>query len=126
MNKKRKIGGLRYNEGKAEMSMVLEARAALEGVSRVLTHGRKKYTRGNWRKGLKQTEIVDSLARHMAAFMSGETYDTGPKGSGLPHVDHILCNALFLSEMFHTRSDLDDRVIRDNAPTKRGRRSTRA
>ena len=126
MNKRGLVGGLRYNEGKPEISMVLEARAALEGVSRVLTHGRKKYTRGNWRKGLKQTEIVDSMARHLAAFMSGETHDTGPKGSGLPHVDHILCNALFLSEMFHTRPDLDDRVIRDNTPKRKGRRSIRA
>lgn len=93
--------------------MVLEADAALNGVAAVLTFGKNKYARGNWKKGLSYNCCVDSLLRHLTAFQNGENLD---RESLLPHVDHILCNALFLSQMYHTRSDMDDRVI--NTPHK--------
>lgn len=96
----------RKNAGKAKLSFILEARHALEGLARVLEKGAIKYARSNWRKGLKFTEQVDSLSRHLAAFTSGE--DNDPE-TGLPHVDHILCNALFLAEHWRTHLELDDR-----------------
>ena len=99
--------GLRYNTGKPEMSMVLEANKAMEGVAKVLMHGKAKYHRGNWLGGLAHMGIVDCLMRHLTAYVSGEDKDAE---SGLPHVDHVLANALFLSQMYHTRPDLDDRV----------------
>lgn len=49
--------------------------------------------RDNWKGGLKMTEILDSMMRHIAALQSGEWTD--PE-SGLPHIGHIQCNALFL------------------------------
>lgn len=100
--------GLRYNNDKAKLSMIFEARNALDGLSAVLEHGARKYHRANWREGLNHTEIIDSMARHMTAYMAGE--DNDPE-SGLPHVDHMLCNTLFLSELYRTRSDLDDRPV---------------
>lgn len=102
--------GLRYNQGKAPLSMVLEANNALIGCAQVLAFGAEKYDRGNWRKGLKTTEIADSLLRHLSAYLSGEDTDSDSK---LLHVDHILCNALFLSETFRTHPQLDDRSIKD-------------
>ena len=99
--------GLRYNKDKPELSMVLEARRALEGCANVLAFGKKKYSRKNWLKGLGQVGIVDSLMRHLTAYMDNEDID---KETQLAHVDHILCNALFLSQMYHTRPDTDDRV----------------
>lgn len=98
--------GERRNAGKPVLSMVLEARHAWEGAAAVLQFGAKKYARANWRKGLKQTEIADSLARHLMAWAAGETTD--PE-TGLPHVDHVLVNALFLANTARTHPELDDR-----------------
>lgn len=114
MDRSTEIQGLRYNDGKPELSFILEARHALTGLARVLEHGAKKYSRGNWRKGLPHTEIMDSMLRHIAAYMSGEDID--PE-SELPHADHILCNALFLSEIIRTHPQLDTRKISSEVDT---------
>ena len=100
--------GDRANEGKPKMSLLLEAPEALRGVVRVLEMGMEKYARVNWRKGLSYNELMDSMMRHQVAFMQGEDID--PE-SNLPHVDHILCNALFLSEMTRIHPEHDDRAI---------------
>lgn len=99
--------GARYNEGKTQYTLVMEADAALKGITGVMENGAKKYSRANWKQGLGHVGIMDSMMRHYIAYLNGEDLD--PE-SGLPHVDHIGCNALFLSQMYHTRKDLDDRV----------------
>lgn len=110
---------LRYNEGKPKLSLIdLEA---LIPCANVLEYGADKYTvyedtggneikgsevgilsetlkvkvdgRDNWKNGLKKTEVLDSLLRHIAALRNGEDID--PE-SGLSHIGHIQCNAMFL------------------------------
>ncbi len=94
--------GTRNNNGKSQLSMILEAKHAINGCAAVLEMGAKKYSRGNWRKGLNHNEVVDSLLRHLTEYMSGEESDAE---SGLLHVDHILCNALFLAELTRTHPE---------------------
>jgi hypothetical protein len=99
--------GLRYNQGKLPLSMILDAQDALLGCAAVLAFGAEKYDRGNWLNGLKYTETADSALRHLLKFLCGEELD--PE-SGLPHVDHFLTNALFLSQMSKTHPQFDDRT----------------
>jgi hypothetical protein len=99
--------GLRYNDNKPKLSFVAEFPNALVGVTRVLEFGAQKYARSNWQKGLPFTEVLDSMMRHQIAWTNGEDLD--PE-SGLSHLDHILCNALFLSELSRTKPDFDDRT----------------
>ena len=60
----------------------------------------------NWKKGLLITEVCESMLRHIHAFLDCENND--PE-SGLPHIGHIQCNAMFLGAMVK-RPDMDDRV----------------
>ena len=101
--------GARFNQGKLRWSLV--SRKALEPLVKVLMFGAEKYEAHNWKKGLKYTEVCESLQRHMDAFMDGENND---KESKLLHVGHIMCNAMFLSYMYLFRKDMDDRYIDKN------------
>lgn len=95
----------RFNSGKPQWTMV--DFDALEPMVRVLDYGARKYSPHNWKKGLPYTQVVDSLMRHIIAFVGGEDID---QESGLPHVGHISCNAMFLSHMAMFRPDMDDRL----------------
>lgn len=82
---------MRFNSGKPQYSLI--DLQSLEQCARVLEFGAKKYARNNWKKGLPLTQILDSMLRHIAALSNGEFTD--PE-SGLSHIGHIQCNALFL------------------------------
>lgn len=92
---------LRYNEGKPELSYVLDAMPALKDMVAVMEFGAQKYDRNNWKKGFAKEKILDSLLRHIDAFYSGEDID--PE-SGLPHVGAIQCNAMFLAYHYGSNS----------------------
>ena len=96
--------GFRFNAGKLRLS--LSSPWADEGLAAVLTYGANKYAAHNYRKGLSWSETLDSLKRHLSAFIKGEDID--PE-SGLPHIDHIACNAHFLSHFQKLGSGVDDR-----------------
>ena len=81
----------RFNEGKPRYSFI--DLQSLEPMARVLEFGAQKYSRDNWKKGMPINDIFDSMLRHISAIQNGEMID--PE-SGLPHIGHIQCNALFL------------------------------
>jgi hypothetical protein len=105
-------GGLKYDESKPRMDLL--DFSALEGLSKVLTFGANKYAAHNWRKGISYSRLVAAMLRHLAAIQRGEDID--PE-SGLPHIDHLGCCWMFLSNMTKTRPDLDDRYKDATNPT---------
>jgi len=93
----------RFNQGKLQWSLV--DFNAFEDMVRVLEFGAQKYDAHNWKKGLMVSGVCESLIRHLFAYMNGEDID--PE-SGLPHIGHIQCNAMFLGN-YSKRPELDDR-----------------
>lgn len=98
------MSALKFDQEKPRMDLL--SRVALEGCAWVLTFGARKYADNNWRKGFKWSRLIGAAMRHLTAIMDGE--DTDPE-SGLPHVDHLACCVMFLSE--HQKKNLgeDDR-----------------
>lgn len=91
---------IRYNADKLQWNLV--DFKPLEGMVRVLEFGAKKYSPGNWKKGMGTDKIFESLMHHLVAIQSGEEND--PE-SGLPHTGHILCNAMFLAWMIENKPE---------------------
>ena len=66
------------------------------GIGDVLTQGAMKYDAYNWQKATEEDKerIKGAMLRHQMSYMSGEKVDTE---SGLNHMYHIACNAMFLA-----------------------------
>jgi len=95
---------LRYNSGKNRLDLVPPE--LIEEVGQVLTFGAEKYAPDNWKLGLKFSNCLASLKRHLTAFEKGE--DVDPE-SGLLHLSHVATNVAFLIWTMKHRPDMDDR-----------------
>ena len=85
--------GAKFSEGKPDYTLL--PLKALEGTIRVLEHGLVKYARDNWKKVPEgEHEYLKAMFRHLADILDGEEIDPD---SGLPHWNHVMCNALFIS-----------------------------
>lgn len=84
--------GAKYDSGKPQLSLL--PWDALEAVARVLEYGIRKYgVRDSWRTVPDgHRRYVDAALRHLAAVAQGEDTDSE---SGLPHLAHAACSALF-------------------------------
>jgi len=96
--------GLRYNKGKLRYD--LAPAFAQQEYAKVLTMGADKYGVSNWRNGMKWSNVIASLERHLEAIKRGEDYD---KESNLLHSAHIMSNAAFLTEYYKIYPQGDDR-----------------
>ncbi|MEM8626970.1 MAG: dATP/dGTP diphosphohydrolase domain-containing protein [Pseudomonadota bacterium] len=79
---------------------------ALAEVARVMQVGKEKYGRDNWAQGADWTRYLDAMQRHIWAFQAGE--DNDPE-TGLSHMGHAACNALFLTAYALRQIGCDDR-----------------
>jgi hypothetical protein len=99
----------RFNEGKRQWALV--DFESLEPMVEVLEFGAKKYSPDNWKKGLPVRSIVESLLRHIFAFLRGQ--DKDPE-SGISHIGHMMCNLMFLSYvMKHKKEEFDNRKTKE-------------
>lgn len=102
------VGGTKHDSDKPRMDL-LDAEA-LEELTKVLTFGAKKYAVENWRKGISFRRLLAAALRHVFAFMRGE--DKDPE-TGLSHMAHAMCCAMFVIWMQRHRPDMDDRYKHD-------------
>jgi len=89
----KKETALRFNKDKLKWSLI--DWTSLEPMVRQLMFGQKKYSRDNWKKGMKLSEIEDSLKRHSVA-LHNDPFSIDEE-SGLSHTAGLLCNSMFYS-----------------------------
>jgi hypothetical protein len=94
---------LRYNQGKVQWSLV--DYKSIEPMVRVLEYGCFKYSKDNWKKGMPASQIIESMLRHTFKLLEGELVD--PE-SGIEHVGHIQCNAMFLAYVLREKPEYND------------------
>lgn len=101
-------GGLKHDSGKAPLDLL--PYDSLEEIAKVLDFGAKKYTRGNWSNGIKESRLIAAALRHIHQYNSGMDLD---EESGVSHAAHAACNLLFLLWMHKNRPDMDDRWVKE-------------
>lgn len=123
----------RYNKGKLRYELI--SKIATEEKAKVYTLGAHKYTlykdtegniikgsdikledaykyeiyadgSNNWKDGLRFTEVLDSLKRHIEAFAKGEDYDPD---LNTYHLANAAWNIDVLLEQYTTHPELDNR-----------------
>lgn len=102
-------GGLRHNKGKLRLDLFPEdvKRAVAEVLTHACTERQPPYPERNWERGMKWSDVVGSLERHLSDLKIGIRMD--PSGSGLRTSALLACNAVFLCGYdIRGMHDLDD------------------
>ena len=98
------VGGLRYDNGKPRVDLI-DPDFLLQ-VGAVLEAGARKYAERNWEKGMDWNKVYASMLRHMLKWQAGETNDDE---TGLHHMAHVACNAMFLLNYYKKGVGNDNR-----------------
>lgn len=77
----------------------------IEEVHKVLNSKLDKYQPGQWKHGMKWTDVLSSLKKHLLEFEKGEDYT--PEGN--LSIAEVATNALILAEYFQINPAGDDR-----------------
>lgn len=105
LNSNEKGTGARKNGGKVMFSLI--PMHLLAGVGRVLMGGIYKYKEWNWAKGMKWSVCFDCAMRHMFKFWYAR--EENDRETMEHHLDHAICNLLFLKHYLTYYPDGDDR-----------------
>ena len=84
----------------------------LEEVCKVLTSKLEKYNKNEWNFGLKWSDVLSSLKKHLSEFEQGHDYTP----EGCLSLAETACDALILCEFYHTYPQGDDRVLHISQP----------
>lgn len=80
----------KHDGGKAPMDLL--PWDALEMVAQVMAHGAKRYGENSW-QGVERRRYEAAMLRHYSSHKRGGTVDSD---SGLLHLAHMACNAIFI------------------------------
>lgn len=79
----------------------------IEEVNKVLTYKLQKYNINQWKYGLKWSEVLSSLKKHLNDFEQGRDFDK----FGNLSIAEVAANALILAEYYSIYPQGDDRII---------------
>lgn len=79
----------------------------LNEVNKVLTSKLEEHQINEWRKGLKWSDALSVLKKHLAEFEEGKDFDE----NGLLNIAHVASQALLIAEMYSCYPQGDDRVL---------------
>lgn len=96
--------GLKFDAEKPRVDLL--PTFPLMQVAKVLTFGANKYAADNWRAGISYRRLYAATLRHLFAWNDGEDLDPETQ---LNHIDHAICELLFLRQMIESKPELDDR-----------------
>lgn len=100
--------GKKYDEGKPNWSLL--PLVVVKDIVSVLTVGKEKYSKDNWKEVSNPEERYFSAAmRHLEQYQSGDEVDSE---SGITHLAHACCCLIFL--MWFDKQDKD--INRDINP----------
>lgn len=102
-------GGRKFDGGKVRYELLPPF--ALEDVAKVLTYGSVKYEDENWRvvpEALRRYR--GALMRHIEEYRKGNIFDDE---TGLPHMAHAICCAMFILELDRVQYDDKARVFHE-------------
>ena len=85
---------LKYDGGKLRLDLIPPE--TYEALGRVLTYGAEKYSVNSW-QFVERERYVAALLRHFVEYMKDPM--SVDEESGLKHIEHVLCNAMFLNWM---------------------------
>lgn len=102
--------GKKFDQEKIDMDLL--SPIAMEKIAEIMTFGKKKYGRDNWRNGIVFSRLLAAVMRHINAYRKGETLDPESLRS---HLSHASCGLMMLLEFEETRPDLDDRYFKEKS-----------
>lgn len=107
--------GAKYDGGKLLFRALTRGLALpLRAVAAVLTYGALKYKEDSWQHVPNgKARYESALDRHLNAWKAGEKCD---EESGLPHIAHAACNALFLLWFDITDGSIEGDYTKFNTP----------
>lgn len=100
------VPGRKDDGGKLEWSLLMRGCCAgLRGVVQVLMFGKRKYAADSWQMVPDaRNRYKEAIYRHLSEVEEHGFYSRDGE-SGLPHIFHVACNALFLAT-FCAKPDL--------------------
>ncbi len=94
---------VKYDNGKPKHSLLPSG--IMNGVLNVMGFGAQKYEKDNWKKCENMSTWYDGCHRHLEQFWEGMDLD---EESGLSHIDHAMCNLVFLKWLILNKKEKSD------------------
>lgn len=101
--------GVKHDQEKPDMSCL--SPIAMVKVAQVMTYGKKKYAKDNWRGGISYTRLIAASLRHIFAYLGGESLD--PE-TDISHLAHAICDLQMILEFEETKPECDDRYFKED------------